>query len=52
MANKYIIPEGTRDLVLEDCACKKKIQKDLECIFNKWGYDEVVTPTIEFYQTF
>ena len=52
MANKYIIPEGTRDLVLEDCACKKKIQKDLESIFNKWGYDEVVTPTIEFYQTF
>lgn len=52
MANKYIIPEGTRDLVLGDCASKKKLQRDLENIFNKWGYSEIVTPTIEFYQTF
>lgn len=52
MANKYLIPEGTRDLVLGDCASKKKLQRDLEEIFNKWGYSEIVTPTIEFYQTF
>lgn len=52
MGKKYIIPEGTRDLILEDCSSKKKLQRDLEDIFNKWGYEEIITPTIEFYQTF
>lgn len=52
MASKLIIPEGTRDLILEDCATKKKLQRDIESILDKWGYDEIVTPTIEFYQTF
>lgn len=52
MVKKYLIPEGTRDLILKDCNLKKKLQKDIEEIFEKWGYDEIVTPTIEFYQTF
>ena len=52
MASKFIIPEGTRDLILEDCAIKKKLQRDIESILDKWGYEEIVTPTIEFYQTF
>lgn len=52
MASKFIIPEGTRDLILEDCAIKKKLQRDIEGILDKWGYEEIVTPTIEFYQTF
>ena len=52
MANKYLIPEGTRDLILQECALKKRLQKDIEEIFVKWGYEEIITPTIEFYQTF
>ncbi|NLK94979.1 MAG: ATP phosphoribosyltransferase regulatory subunit [Clostridiales bacterium] len=52
MSNKYMIPEGTRDLILQDCKAKKKLQKDIESILDKWGYEEIVTPTIEFYQTF
>ena len=52
MASKFMIPEGTRDLILEECATKKKLQRDIESILDKWGYDEIVTPTIEFYQTF
>lgn len=52
MGSKYIIPEGTRDIILEECLIKKKLQRDIEEIFDKWGYKEIVTPTIEFYQTF
>ncbi|MDS0525066.1 ATP phosphoribosyltransferase regulatory subunit [Clostridium sp. SHJSY1] len=52
MTKKYITPEGTRDLVLGECAIKKKLQMDIEEILDKWGYKEVVTPTIEFYETF
>lgn len=52
MGSKYIIPEGTRDLILEECLIKKRLQRDIEEVFDKWGYKEIVTPTIEFYQTF
>lgn len=52
MGKKYITPEGTRDLVLGECAIKKKLQMDIEEILDRWGYKEVVTPTIEFYETF
>lgn len=51
MRKKYITPEGTRDIVLEECAIKKKLQGDIENVLNGWGYDEIVTPTIEFYDT-
>lgn len=52
MKKKYIIPEGTRDLVLGECSIKKKLQMQIEKILDKWGYKEVVTPTTEFYETF
>ena len=52
MSNKYLIPEGTRDLILGECLIKKKLQQDIEGVLDKWGYKEVVTPTIEFYRTF
>ena len=52
MSNKYLIREGTRDLILGECLIKKKLQQDIEGVLDKWGYKEVVTPTIEFYRTF
>lgn len=51
MDKKYIIPEGMRDLILEECETKKRLQKDIESVLEKWGYREIVTPTIEYYQT-
>lgn len=51
MNNKYVIPEGMRDLILGECEVKKKLQKDIEEVLDRWGYKEVVTPTIEYYQT-
>lgn len=52
MVNKNIIPEGTRDLILDECSRKKELELEIENILNKWGYKEVITPTIEYYQTF
>lgn len=49
---KYIIPEGTRDLIENECVKRKKIIKEVNYIFHKWGYDEVITPTVEFYDLF
>ena len=51
MGKKYMIPEGMRDLILGECLTKKKLQKDIEEVLDKWGYTEIITPTIEYYQT-
>ncbi len=51
MRKKYITPEGTRDIVLDECAIKRMLQKNIEDVLDKWGYDEIITPTIEFYDT-
>ena len=52
MNKKNILPEGTRDLILDECVVKKSIERDIDDIFCKWGYKEIITPTVEFYETF
>lgn len=52
MKNKNIIPEGARDLIFTECRRKKIIINGLEKTFESFGYDEVITPTVEYYKTF
>lgn len=52
MKNKNIIPEGSRDLIFNECRKKKIIINGLEKTFETFGYDEVITPTVEYYKTF
>lgn len=52
MKNKNIIPEGSRDLIFTECRRKKIIINGLEKTFESFGYDEVITPTVEYYKTF
>ncbi|MFW2488190.1 ATP phosphoribosyltransferase regulatory subunit [Clostridium chromiireducens] len=52
MSKKNILPEGTRDLVLDECIVKRALERDIDKLFEKWGYKEVITPTLEFYETF
>ena len=47
-----ITPEGTRDLLFEDCLARRKVEKTLAALFEGFGYSEVVTPGIEFYDAF
>lgn len=47
-----ITPEGTRDLLFEDCLSRKEAEAKLERIFKGFGYSEVVTPGVEFYDVF
>ena len=47
-----ITPEGTRDLLFEDCAGRRAVESKLSKLFEGFGYSEVVTPGIEFYDTF
>lgn len=45
------IPYGTRDFLPLEAAEKRMIENRLAGIFAGWGYDEVVTPTIEYLDT-
>jgi len=45
------IPYGMRDFLPDEAATKRSIETGLADLFNQWGYDEVVTPTIEYLDT-
>jgi len=49
---EYSIPPGARDLVGKECKKKKALQRTIEDFMKSWGYEEVMTPSIEFYKTF
>jgi len=54
MTKKYnlITPEGTRDLLFEECTARREIESQLMDLFRKSGYSEVITPFVEFYDVF
>lgn len=47
-----ITPEGTKDLLFEDCAVRRSLEEKLSGIFKSKGYCEVVTPGLEFFDVF
>ncbi|HVI39255.1 MAG TPA: ATP phosphoribosyltransferase regulatory subunit [Anaerovoracaceae bacterium] len=47
-----ITPEGTKDLLFQECAAQRKIIETLRGTFEEKGYHEVITPGFEFYDVF
>lgn len=47
-----ITPEGTRDLLFEECMARREAEGKLSDLFVCRGYSEVMTPGIEFYDVF
>lgn len=47
-----ITPEGTKDLLFEDCAVRRSLEEKLSAIFKSRGYCEIVTPGLEFFDVF
>lgn len=50
--NDLITPEGTRDLLFDECIARREAEQMLNTLFTQTGYSEVVTPGIEFYDLF
>lgn len=50
--NDLLTPEGTRDLLFEECAAKRAISERITRLFESYGYSEVITPGLEFYDVF
>lgn len=49
--NKYI-PEGTRDILFNECYSKIEIENLLRDVYKNYGYHEIISPTLEFYDVF
>lgn len=45
------IPYGTRDFLPNEAAGKRAVENRLAELFSRWGYHEVVTPTMEYLDT-
>ncbi len=52
--NKYskITPEGTRDLLFEECDARREVESELSSLFKARGYKKVITPTLEYFDVF
>ena len=46
------IPEGTKDYLFEECRVKRGIERALISFFEEQDYNEIITPTFEFYEAF
>lgn len=49
---KRYIPEGTKDLLFEECSKKINTINMLRSLYLRSGFEEVATPTLEFYDVF
>lgn len=47
-----ITPEGTKDVLFEECIVRRDLQKKITSIFEVRGYNEVITPGLEYYDVF
>lgn len=49
MKNYYkITPEGTKDLLFEECTARNKVTHMITSVFESKGYHQVITPGLEF----
>lgn len=47
-----VTPEGTKDYLFHDCAARRQVTQTLSTLFSLRGYQEVMTPTLEYYDMF
>jgi len=47
-----ITPEGTKDLLFEECRARRYVQGKIEKVFKSRGFHQVITPGIEYFDLF
>lgn len=48
---RVMTPRGVRDFLPPEAARKRAVESALQTTFHRWGYDEVITPTVEFLES-
>lgn len=49
---KIYIPDGVQDLLMEDAYMKRKLENTMITTFRHCGFREIVTPSLEFFDSF
>lgn len=52
MEQKLHTPEGVRDIYNRECEKKISLQKKLSTVLHQYGYQDIQTPTFEYYDVF
>ena len=52
MTWKLYIPDGEQDVLAEDCALRRKTENAMIEVFRHRGFQEIATPTLEFFDSF
>lgn len=52
MQRIFHTPEGVRDIYNGECSQKRNLQEKLHRIFRKYGYEDIETPTFEYFEVF
>ena len=52
MEQKLHTPEGVRDIYNKECETKLTLQKKLNTVLHLYGYQDIQTPTFEYYDVF
>ena len=47
-----ITPEGTKDLLFNECVARRSVENNIHKIFKQHGYTEIITPGLEFFDVF
>ncbi|MFO7310816.1 MAG: ATP phosphoribosyltransferase regulatory subunit [Bacillota bacterium] len=47
---RRMTPRGLKDFLPKDAARKRAVESALATTFARWGYAEVITPTVEFFE--
>lgn len=49
---KIYTPDGVQDILQDDCYIKRNLEQKLRALFRSCGFNEIETPTIEFFDVF
>lgn len=52
MQRLFHTPEGVRDIYNNECAQKLYLQNKLHCVFENYHYQDIETPTFEYFEVF
>ncbi len=52
VSNNVNTPEGTRDRLFNECKARRNAEAAITGVFQEYGYSEIITPEVEFYNMF
>ena len=52
MQRIFHAPEGVRDIYNGECSQKRKVQEKIHRVFHQYGYEDIETPTFEYFEVF